>query len=211
MGRARRQQRWLAPLAGRVDIDAPGHNVAVESLQGKLLIASPQIVDPNFRRTVVLMAEHGDDGALGLVLNRPAEISVGELVDELTWLGAEGDDLIWVGGPVAADGIIVVAEFLDPARAALVIDGNVGLVPAEIDDLDAFADSLGRRRVFAGHAGWGAGQLEAEMEEDSWIVVAAQPEDVFTADADGLWSSVLRRQGREYALLATMPADPSLN
>lgn len=183
----------------------------MESLRGKLLIASPRIVDPNFRRTVVLMAEHGDEGALGLVLNRPTEASVGEVVGELAWLLGDDDEPIWLGGPVASDGVIVVAEFDDPARAAIVIEGDVGLVPADVGDRDEFAGGLRRARVFAGHAGWEAGQLEAEMDEDSWIVEPARPEDVFTADAEGLWGAVLRRKGRDYALLATMPADPSLN
>lgn len=183
----------------------------MDSLRGKLLIASPRILDPNFSRTVVLMADHGAEGALGLVLNRPTEARVGEVVDQLAWLAGEDDEPIWLGGPVASDGVIVVAEFDDPARAAMVIDGDLGLVPAEVGDHDEFAVGLRRTRVFAGHAGWEAGQLEAEMEEDSWIVETALPEDVFTADAEGLWGAVLRRKGREYALLATMPADPSLN
>jgi putative transcriptional regulator len=183
----------------------------MESLRGQLLIASPRIVDPNFHRTVVLMAEHGEEGAMGLVLNRPAETTVEQVVGDLAWLVADDAEPIWVGGPVAADGVIVVAEFEDPAQAAVVIEGDLGLVPATVEDHDAFAGGLRRTRVFAGHAGWGAGQLEAELEEESWIVEPARREDVFTADAEGLWSSVLRRKGREYVLLSTMPEDPSLN
>lgn len=188
-----------------------GHNEAMESLRGKLLIASPRIADPNFHRTVVLMVEHGDEGAMGLVLNRPTDANVGEVVAELAWLAGEDDEPIWLGGPVAADGVIVVGEFDDPAQAALVVAGDVGLVPIDVDDRDGFIDGLRRTRVFAGHAGWDAGQLEGEMEEDSWIVEPALPEDVFTADAGGLWATVLRRKGREFALLSTMPANPALN
>lgn len=181
-----------------------------ESLTGKLLVASPLIVDPNFRRAVVLIAEHGDEGAMGLVLNRPAQTTVGEVVPELGWLAGDGEP-VCIGGPVAPGAVIVVAEFADPARAAHVIDGDLGFVPAEIEDRDAFAADIRRARVFAGHAGWGAGQLEAEMEEDSWFVEPVRVADVFTGDPDALWGAVLRRKGRDYALIATMPLDPSLN
>ena len=187
------------------------HNGGVESLRGKLLIASPKIVDPNFRRVVVYMAEHSEEGAMGLVLNRPAETTVNEAVPDLEWLAAEDDDAVWVGGPVSPGSVIVLAEFHDPANAALIVEGDLGFVPAEIDDRDEFATTVRRARVFAGHAGWGPGQLESELEEDSWIIEPAQRGDVFTAEADALWSEVLRRKGRDYVLLATMPMDPSLN
>jgi putative transcriptional regulator len=183
----------------------------MESLRGQLLIASPKILDPNFRRTVVFMAEHTEEGAMGLVLNRPAEATAREAVPDLRWLVDSDDAGVWMGGPVAASSVIVLAEFEEPDRAALLIDGDLGFVPAEIDDRDAFAAGVRRARIFAGHAGWGPGQLEAELEEDSWILEPARRADVFTADADALWSEVLRRKGREYALLSTMPMDPSLN
>ena len=183
----------------------------MESLRGQLLIASPKIVDPNFRRVVVYMAEHTDEGAMGLVLNRPAETTVAEAVPDLEWLMGDGDATVWVGGPVSPASVVVLAEFDEPERAALVVDGALGFVPSEIADRDAFAAGVRRARIFAGHSGWGPGQIEAEFEEDSWIVEPAQPADVFTAEPDALWSRVLRRKGREYVLLATMPMDPSLN
>jgi len=183
----------------------------MESLRGKLLIASPKIVDPNFRRVVVFMAEHTEEGAMGLVLNRPAETTVNEAVPDLDWLADEDDAAVWVGGPVSPGSVIVLAEFDDPSSAALIVEGDLGFVPADIDDRDAFATTVRRARVFAGHAGWGPGQLESELEEDSWIIESAQRADVFTAEAESLWSAVLRRKGRDYVLLATMPMDPSLN
>ena len=183
----------------------------MESLRGQLLIASPKIIDPNFRRVVVYMAEHTDEGAMGLVINRPAETTVAEAVPDLEWLSGDGDAGVWVGGPVAPTSVIVLAEFDDPTSAGLVVDGALGFVPAEIEDRDAFAAGVRRARIFAGHSGWGPGQLEAELEEDSWIIEPAQPGDVFTTEPEALWSRVLRRKGREYVLLATMPMDPSLN
>jgi putative transcriptional regulator len=183
----------------------------MESLRGQLLIASPKILDPNFRRVVVFMAEHTDEGAMGLVLNRPAETTVAEAVPDLRWLAGGEDDPVWVGGPVAPSSVIVLAEFDDPSIAAMLVDGDLGFVPADIEDRDAFAAAVRRTRIFAGHAGWGPGQLEGELEEDSWIVEPAKRADVFTAHPDALWSQVLRRKGSEYVLLATMPMDPSLN
>jgi putative transcriptional regulator len=185
--------------------------IAMESLRGQLLIASPKIVDPNFRRVVVYMAEHTEEGAMGLVINRPAETTVMDAVPDLEWLAGEDDAAIWVGGPVSPESVIVLAEFDDPAGAALIVEGDLGFVPAEIDDRDTFASGVRRVRIFAGHAGWGPGQLESELEEDSWIIEPARRGDVFTAASESLWSEVLRRKGRDYALLATMPMDPSLN
>jgi putative transcriptional regulator len=183
----------------------------MESLRGQLLIASPKIVDPNFRRVVVYMAEHTEDGAMGIVINRRAETTVSEAVPDLEWLAGDGDTRLWVGGPVSPASVIVLAEFEDPSRAALIVEGDLGFVPAEIEDRDTFAAGVRRVRIFVGHSGWGPGQLEAELEEDSWIIEPAQRGDVFTAEPGALWSQVLRRKGREYVLLATMPMDPSLN
>ena len=180
------------------------------SLKGQLLIASPSIHDPNFRRTVVYMTEHGEEGAMGLVLNRAAETTVGEAVPDLAWL-ADEDAVVHVGGPVAPQSVVVLAEFEEPEQSALIVDADLGFVPAEVEDTAALSEALGRRRVFAGHAGWGPGQLEAEMEEESWIVEPARREDVFTPEPEELWSTVLRRKGQQYALLSTMPMDPSLN
>ena len=182
----------------------------MESLRGKLLIASPAIIDPNFRQVVVLLAEHTDEGAMGVVLNREGSATVGEAVPDLAYL-ADADDVVHVGGPVSANAVTVLADFAAPELAALLVDASVGFVSAEVDDEDVLAAAVRRSRVFAGHAGWGPGQLEAEMEEESWIVEPARGDDVFTDDPDQLWSSVLRRKGGEFALIATMPADPSVN
>jgi len=183
----------------------------MESLRGKLLIASPAIVDPHFRKTVVLLAEHTDEGAMGVVLNREADVTVGEAVPGLAYLAGGDDVAVHVGGPVSANAVTVLAQFTDPERAALLIDEDVGFAPAEAADSEDISEAVLRSRVFAGHAGWGAGQLEAEMEEESWIVEVPLPEDLFTQDPEGLWAAILRRKGGTYALIATMPADPTLN
>jgi putative transcriptional regulator len=181
--------------------------VRVQSLHGKLLVSSPALVDPNFRRTVVLIAHHDEDGAMGLVLTRPSEVRVVDAVPPLEGLVGE-DDVVAVGGPVQPEAFMVLAEFDDLADAAAPVIGAVGFMPAEAEPADL---AVARMRVFAGYAGWGAGQLEAELEEDSWIIVDARPDDAFATDPDELWRTAVQRKGGKYALIASMPFDPSLN
>jgi putative transcriptional regulator len=182
----------------------------MDSLRGKLLIASPALIDPNFHRAVILIAEHTGEGAMGLVLNRPAETLVADVVPDLSDLADDGAP-VYFGGPVAADSVIVLAEFDDPALAGVLLDDDLGFVGSESGDVGDVAGGVRRARVFAGHSGWGPGQLEGELEDESWIVEPPEREEIFSEDADGLWSAVLRRKGREYALLSTMPPDPSVN
>jgi putative transcriptional regulator len=179
----------------------------VDSLQGHLLVSSPALVDPNFRRTVVLIAHHDEDGAMGLVLTRPSEVKVADAVPALEVL-AESDAVVSVGGPVQPEAFMVLAEFDDLDEAAAPIIGSIGFMPAEAEPEEL---SIRRMRVFAGYAGWGAGQLEAELDEPSWIVVPAEPGDAFADDPDELWRTVLERKGGKYALIASMPFDPTLN
>lgn len=179
----------------------------MQSLRGHLLVAAPALVDPHFVRAVVLIAEHTADGAMGVVLNRPGEASVADVVPDLRSLLGDGE-LIHAGGPVQPDGVLVLAEFDDPADAALPIDGELGFVAVE-SDTDTIAAS--RARAFAGHAGWGPGQLDAEIDEEAWFVAPFAREDAFVDDPEELWSRVLLRKGGPYALVARMPDDPSLN
>jgi putative transcriptional regulator len=180
----------------------------VESLQGHLLIAGPGLVDPNFWRTVVLVGEHSDEGALGVVLNRSSETSVEEAVPELAVL-AEAMGAVHVGGPVQPSAVVVLADFAEPDDAGALVLDSVGFLPSDVEP-----ESLGelrRARVYVGYAGWGPGQLDEELEEGSWIVEPAVPDDVFTNDPEGLWSAVLRRKGGPFSVLASMPPDPSQN
>ena len=173
-----------------------------DTLRGQLLVAAPILHDPNFHRTVVLVAEHGEEGAMGLVLNRPTDTPVADALPELVPLA--GEDPVYVGGPVALESVLAIAELDDPDDASELLFGTVGFV--QEPDVPVL-----RGRVYVGYAGWSAGQLEEELEEESWLVLPAEPDDLFSDDADGLWSAVLRRQGGSYALLALMPPDPSLN
>jgi putative transcriptional regulator len=173
-----------------------------ESLRGQLLIAAPSLHD-DFRRAVVLVLEHTDDGAIGVVLNRVSETRVAEAVPGLEEL-AEDDDLVRIGGPVAPQAVVALGEFEDPSEAGSPIVGSVGVV-----DPDRSDPALRRLRVYAGYAGWAPGQLEGEVEEGAWIVDPADPEDPFR-EVD-MWAVALERKGGPFTLLATMPADPSLN
>lgn len=170
-------------------------------MRGHLLIASPGLFD-YFRRTVVLVVEHTPDGAFGVVLNRRADHQVAELVPELGPL-VERDAPLWLGGPVAEDSIVVLGEYEEPAEAAGAIGHGIGLVDPEGEA------ELRRARVFVGHAGWGPGQLDDEIERDSWIVTGFGTDDLFSGG--DLWAESLKRLGGDMRLLATMPDDPSLN
>lgn len=181
----------------------------MSSLRGRLLVATPALVDPNFRRSVVLLAEHSDEGAMGIVLSRPSETTVAEALPELEPL-VDPADVVHVGGPVEPSALLVLAEFDDPEAAASVVFEDVGFVPGGTEPVSV-AGVIRRARAFVGYAGWTAGQLEAELEEESWLVVDPDAADVFAPDSADLWSAVLKRQGGPYSLLARMPPDPSLN
>jgi putative transcriptional regulator len=177
-----------------------------ESLRGSLLIAAPQLLDPNFRRTVVLVADHGDEGAMGVILNRPSGMTVADAAPDLEPL-VGGESPIFAGGPVQPTSGVVLAEV---AEADEPVFGDVVLVPG-LGELADVIDGAGSVRVFAGYAGWGPGQLDDELGRDDWILEPARASDVFSEDPDALWGSVLERKGGQYALLARMPDDPSLN
>lgn len=179
------------------------------ALRGQLLVAAPTLLDPNFERTVVLIAAHGDEGAMGVVLNRPGELEVADAAPALADL-VEPGAVVHVGGPVQPTGVVIMGEFHDPSHAAVHVFGDVGFVAAE-PDFEDLPDELRRARVFAGLAGWSAGQLEAEIEREDWILEPANSDDVFSTEPKSLWRAVLERKGGNFALLARMPPDPSLN
>jgi putative transcriptional regulator len=181
---------------------------AVERLAGHLLIAGPALWDPNFRRTVVLVGHHDDEGAVGVVLNRASEVSVTDAAPPLGAL-VEPDAPLFIGGPVQPEAAVVLADFEHPEMARVIAFGSIGFLPDEMDAEEG--EGVRRARVFAGHAGWGPGQLEAELEQGSWIVEPANEADVFTPEPARLWERVLRRKGHRFDLLRTMPVDPASN
>jgi putative transcriptional regulator len=173
-----------------------------DSLRGHLLIAAPSLFD-YFRRTVVLVLEHTPEGAMGVVLGRETETRVSDAVPALAGL-TEDDDVVYLGGPVSPESVVALGDFGQPEEAGSRVVGSLGTL-----DPEGANDSLRRVRVFAGYAGWSAGQLDAELESDAWIVQPADADDPFLPG--DIWSAALGRAGRRYKLMATMPADPSLN
>ena len=193
------------------------NEMATDSLTGCLLVATPVLADPNFRRTVILIVEHEPgEGTLGVVLNRPTDIPVGRVLEPWSDL-VTGPSVVFKGGPVAPNSALALA--LVPGDAEPLgwhaLDGTPAISRLGLVDLDAppdlLAPAINRLRVYAGYAGWGPGQLKAEIDEGAWYVLSAEPTDAFHDQPDGLWAAVLRRQGGETAFTATYPDDPGLN
>ncbi|MFN8037159.1 MAG: YqgE/AlgH family protein [Acidimicrobiia bacterium] len=185
--------------------------MAHESLKGRLLLAAPTLLDPNFFRTVVLVLEHSREGAVGLVLNRATDVQVVDTVADWSPLAAE-PGVVFVGGPVSPDGAIGLARAPQPEE----VDGWSPILPdLGTVDLGRAPSELGVAfetvRVFVGYSGWGEGQLDGELEVGGWLVLDAVPDDVFTASPEDLWKRVLKRQGGTTAWLANSPVEPSLN
>ena len=182
--------------------------MSVQSLKGQLLIAGPSLVDPNFRRTVVLVGEHNEEGALGLVLNRASEATVDEAVPELAVI-VDSISHVHFGGPVQPSAIVVLADFVDPDRAGSLVLDSVGFLPAEVDPTSS-ASSAARASSRATPAGARASST-ASSRKARGSSSPRSPEDVFTDDPEELWADVLRRKGGPFGVLAHMPYDPSLN
>jgi len=182
----------------------------VEPLRGRLLVATPQLTDPNFSRSVVLLLDGGDEGAFGVVLNQASDIPVADAAE--AWVDvASAPGVVFRGGPVGTDHVIGLGS--SPER-----DAAIGWAPmfsglAAVDLGAGPTDRpLGGLRIFVGYAGWGVGQLEHEIDEGSWFVVEADiAADVFGDRPDALWAEVLRRQRGRTAWFANCPEDLSTN
>jgi putative transcriptional regulator len=198
-----------------------GGAVPPERLVGQLLVATPRLIDPNFSRRVVLVLDHGGHGALGVVIDRPGGVAVGELLPQWHSLATPPAEL-FTGGPVARNALIGLARLTSrpPAdSSALDLVGWRLLVDAEhpVGTVDLAADpgqlteGLVGVRLFSGYAGWDSGQLEAEIDEGSWYVMPAEARDPISADPEGLWRREPRRQGGALAVVGGFPPDPSMN
>jgi putative transcriptional regulator len=175
-------------------------------------VAGPPLEDPNFRRAVVFMIEHTEEGALGVVLNRPSPI---DLVDALPqWEDlAAAPPTVFIGGPVEQGAVLGLGRVLtdEPSDGLMPVHPGIGVLDLEADPVRLVGDVSGVR-LFTGYAGWGPGQLDGELAMGGWFVVDADPDDVLTEDPDHLWQAVLGRQSDpDLALLARFPDDLSAN
>ena len=184
------------------------------SLTGQLLVASPSLEDPNFARAVVLLLAHGDEGALGIILNRPLGAAVHEILPQWQYLAFPPAE-VFRGGPVAVNSVICLGR----VRAGVDVDavdglqGTVaGLFSIDLNrDPDEYGGAIAGLRVFSGYAGWSAGQLEGELQQGGWILMPVLPHDPLTTEPDELWATVLRHLGGLRAVYATAPPNLSLN
>lgn len=181
---------------------------------GMLLVATPTLLDPNFAGSVVMLLESDNNGALGVILNRPSMLPVGGVLSQ--WAGVASDpDVLFKGGPVGPDGALGVARLRDPESDSAplgyrAVEDNFGIINLDTP-VDLLADALADLRIFVGYAGWDADQLLGEIAEGSWYVVPGGPADVFCVDVHRLHHEVLRRQPGELAWRLTRPLDPEQN
>jgi putative transcriptional regulator len=180
--------------------------------KGMFLIATPAMRDPNFRQTVVLLCEHGPEGALGVVVNRPTEMNITEVLPQVPILEGQSHRL-YSGGPVQKNSLLILyrlhqeVEGTHPVLDGVYLGGNMETLERilEGEDMD---ESF---RAFMGYSGWAPGQLEHEMQMGSWLTMPAKPELVFNPDAHALWTEIIQQFGEKYSIYADMPPDPSLN
>lgn len=182
-----------------------------DELTGHLLVAAPALEDGVFDRAVVLVLDHDEDGALGVVLNQTSDLTVRDAA--AGWVAVVADPpVVFTGGPVEPDAAVALGRSVARVGAddGGMLDQHVRLVDLSADPVLEQLE-LDRLRIFHGYAGWAPGQLEAELAAGAWFVADADPGDVFTDDPLGLWHRVLRRQPGDLALLSTYPADPTTN
>jgi putative transcriptional regulator len=183
------------------------------ALTGTLLVASPQLSDPSFSRTVVLVLDHGPHGALGLVLNRPTHVPVEEILEPWKEQASKAlPAVIFTGGPVSPSAVIglVRGPGAGEPEGWHAVLGEIGTVDLSVGPLDQPVGLHGAR-LFSGYAGWSADQLDDEIDEGAWFCVDPIQTDLLTDDPEHLWHDVLRRQGGKLGMLATYPPNPSLN
>ncbi|MFQ5780263.1 MAG: YqgE/AlgH family protein [Nitrospiria bacterium] len=177
--------------------------------KGKFLVAMPMLNDPNFRQTVVLICEHGREGTLGVVVNRPTEIAVSTLVDDFP--DVTGTERIYSGGPIAKNGMLILCRGNMAYESHPILEGV--FVAKDLDTLKipGALGPDGEIRCYLGYGGWAPGQLEDEIQSGAWSVLPSDSTLIFDAEPTILWPQLMRRLGSRWALYASMPLDPSMN
>ncbi len=176
------------------------------SLRGRLLVSRPALHDSEFNGSITFLIEHGDEGALGVIINRPSQLEIADAFP--MWASAAANPgVVFAGGPVERNSMIVLGTSSTEEGAL-----PLGLHSVDLDDgSPPRTDGVDRVRIYAGYAGWGAGQLEGELAHDAWWVVDASLDDVFSDDPGTLWPRIMRREGGELAWFAHYPDDATLN
>lgn len=181
-----------------------------DSLKGQILVATPIIEEPIFRRTVILLLEHNPDGALGVVLNRPSPVPVDAALEKWAPLALH-PSVVFTGGPMDTDSAVGLAQIRPESTSEMqLFKGRVGVIDLS-DEPSSVSKEIMGLRIYSGYAGWGSGQLEAELNEDAWWVLDLNSQDVSTQEPSGLWHQVLRRQSGKVAWFANYPDDPESN
>ncbi len=181
---------------------------------GTLLLASTDLTEPTFARSVIYIIEHNDGGSLGVILNRMSQTAVHNILPQWTDLAASPQAL-FIGGPVKQDaalclGVAKHGVDIEAVEGLRPVDGRVVLVDLDADH-ELLANVLEGVRIFAGYAGWGIGQLDAELAQDSWLLASALPRDLLAPPTVDVWADVFRRQPWPMPLLATHPIDVDQN
>jgi len=177
---------------------------------GALLVAEPAMLDPNFKRAVILVCDHTEAGSFGLVLNRPSDLHLPEVLLEPVGL----DHPVFIGGPVQPDTLHFLHAYADEISEAVPVGGGIGWggpFDEVAEQIRRGAFDPDRFRFFAGYAGWGPDQLAGEVEDNSWILLPSDPTSVFATPPDRLWRSLIGGIGGEMALLVNYPDDPRSN
>ena len=201
MAQSEDPEDFIAPAAARVRA-------------GTLLLANTDLLEPTFRRSVIYIVEHNDDGTLGVVLNRPSETAVYNVLPQWAKLAAKPKTM-FIGGPVKRDSALCLATLRVGFDAASVpglrhVQGRIVMVDLDADP-DLVEGAVEGVRIYAGYSGWSMGQLDGEIERDDWIVLSGLPSDVLVEPRVDLWARVLRRQPLPMSLLATHPIDVNRN
>jgi putative transcriptional regulator len=185
-----------------------------EIRKGQLLVSEPFLGDPNFERTVVLVCEHGDDGSFGFVLNKFTEVNLKDALEEINDLNASEDIKLYIGGPVEQNTLHFIHRLGDHIEGSILIAEGVwwgGNYEQIKTMLELNAISSQDIRFFIGYSGWGAGQLDSEVDEKAWIVADTVSEFIFLTPPDKLWREVLKNMGGKYKEISNYPIDPRLN
>jgi putative transcriptional regulator len=178
--------------------------------KGRILISEPFLNDPNFKRTIILLTEHNEEGSVGFVLNKPTEYKLNKVVDDFP----EFDAVVYYGGPVQLNTL----QFI--YRGENIIEGSMEIMPGlywggSFDILRALIEAKAVNpddfRFFLGYSGWGEGQIDDEMEINSWIITDTSIENIFSDEPDKLWREILKGMGKKFAILASFPDNPSVN